>query len=172
MIAIGTVLAQIKLYRMPNGGSVTLVSMLPFLLVSYRHGTEWGLITGLANSMLQMVLGGIYMPPAGTVLAMTGGIVFDYILAYLVLGLGSLFSKAFRNDRSLAAIITGSAISMFLRFICAFVSGFLIWGSITLDGAAAVIYSLSYNASYLVPEIILTIMAEAALFRIYPQAFR
>ena len=40
MIALGTVLANIKIFEMPNGGSITLLSMLPFILVSYRHGTK------------------------------------------------------------------------------------------------------------------------------------
>lgn len=38
MIAIGTVLSNIKFFTMPNGGSITLLSMLPFVLVSFRHG--------------------------------------------------------------------------------------------------------------------------------------
>ena len=49
MVAIGTVLANIKIFTMPNGGSVTLLSMLPFVLVSFRHGVKWGLFTGLVN---------------------------------------------------------------------------------------------------------------------------
>ena len=49
MIALGTVLAQIKIWQMPYGGSVTLVSSLPFILISYRHGIKWGLGAGLAN---------------------------------------------------------------------------------------------------------------------------
>ena len=57
MVAIGTVLANIKIFTMPNGGSVTLLSMLPFVLVSFRHGVKWGLFTGLVNGCLQMLLG-------------------------------------------------------------------------------------------------------------------
>ncbi|MEG2930893.1 MAG: energy-coupled thiamine transporter ThiT, partial [Ruthenibacterium sp.] len=49
MIAVGTVLAQIKIFEMPYGGSVTLLSMLPFILVSLRHGAKWGLATGFVN---------------------------------------------------------------------------------------------------------------------------
>ena len=71
MIAVGTVLAQIKIFEMPFGGSVTLVSMLPFILVSFRHGVKWGLATGFVNSLLQMLLG-FYAPPAGTVAAFVG----------------------------------------------------------------------------------------------------
>ena len=57
MIALGTVLANIKIYELPNGGSITLFSMLPFIMISFRHGVKWGLFTGFVNSLLQMLLG-------------------------------------------------------------------------------------------------------------------
>lgn len=63
MIAIGTVLSNIKIFTMPNGGSVTLLSMLPFVLVSFRHGVKWGLFTGFVNGCLQMLLG-FWAPPS------------------------------------------------------------------------------------------------------------
>ena len=85
MIAVGTVLAQIKIFEMPFGGSVTLVSMLPFILVSFRHGVKWGLATGFVNSLLQMLLG-FYAPPAGTVAAFVGVVLLDYVLAFTLLG--------------------------------------------------------------------------------------
>lgn len=61
MIALGTILANIKIYELPNGGSITLFSMVPFILVSFRHGVKWGLFTGFVNSLLQMLLG-FYAP--------------------------------------------------------------------------------------------------------------
>ena len=82
MIAVGTVLAQIKIFEMPFGGSVTLVSMLPFILVSFRHGVKWGLATGFVNSLLQMLLG-FYAPPAGTVAAFVGVVLLDYVLVFV-----------------------------------------------------------------------------------------
>ena len=90
MIAVGTVLAQIKIFEMPFGGSVTLVSMLPFILVSFRHGVKWGLATGFVNSLLQMLLG-FYAPPAGTVAAFVGVVLLDYVLAFTLLGLAVVF---------------------------------------------------------------------------------
>ena len=65
MIAIGTVLSNIKFFTLPNGGSITLLSMLPFVLVSFRHGVKWGLFTGLVNACLQMLLG-FWAPPTPT----------------------------------------------------------------------------------------------------------
>ena len=90
MIALGTVLANIKIFEMPNGGSITLLSMLPFILVSYRHGTKWGLFTGFVNSLLQMLLG-FYAPPAPGLLPLVGMILLDYVLAFTLLGLAAAF---------------------------------------------------------------------------------
>ena len=50
MIALGTILAKITLFEMPQGGSVTAVSMLPFINIAYRHGVKWGLLTGYVNA--------------------------------------------------------------------------------------------------------------------------
>lgn len=96
MIAVGTVLAQIKIFEMPFGGSVTLVSMLPFILVSFRHGVKWGLATGFVNSLLQMLLG-FYAPPAGTVAAFVGVVLLDYVLAFTLLGLAGVIAKPFKT---------------------------------------------------------------------------
>ena len=56
MIALGTILANIKIYELPNGGSITLFSMLPFIMISFRHGVKWGLFTGFVNSLLQTAI--------------------------------------------------------------------------------------------------------------------
>ena len=106
MIAVGTVLAQIKIFEMPFGGSVTLVSMLPFILVSFRHGVKWGLATGFVNSLLQMLLG-FYAPPAGTVAAFVGVVLLDYVLAFTLLGLAGVIAKPFKNH--LLGVAAGTA---------------------------------------------------------------
>ena len=91
MIAIGTVLSNIKFFTMPNGGSITLLSMLPFVLVSFRHGAKWGLFTGFVNACLQMIMG-FYPPPASTFLYFLGEVLLDYVLAFMALGLAELFA--------------------------------------------------------------------------------
>lgn len=170
LIALGTILAQVKLFRMPSGGSVTLLSMLPFVMISFRRGTKWGLYSAIANIALQIALGGIYTPPAGTVWALIGSILLDYVLAYLVLAFADLFSKPFKNRPVGIAIAT--AIVCFFRFICAFLSGFIIWGSLADGIWPAVIYSLGYNAAYMVPETILTVIAIYILAKKAPQLFK
>ena len=99
MVAIGTVLANIKIFTMPNGGSVTLLSMLPFVLVSFRHGVKWGLFTGLVNGCLQMLLG-FWAPPTPTFIYFLGEILLDYLVAFMVLGTAEFFARPFRTGWS------------------------------------------------------------------------
>ena len=149
MIALGTVLANIKIYSLPNGGSITLFSMLPFIMISFRHGVKWGLFTGFVNSLLQMLLG-FYAPPAPGLLPLVGMILLDYELV----GVG-----------------VGTAVVCFIRFMCSFLSGVLIWGNLS-DGLPAWTYSLTYNGSYMLPETIMTTIAAVLIYKAAPQLFR
>ena len=127
MIALGTVLANIKIYELPNGGSITLFSMLPFIMISFRHGVKWGLFTGFVNSLLQMLLG-FYAPPAPGILPLVGMILLDYVLAFTLLGLACVIAKPFQNR--LVGVAVGTAVVCFIRFMCSFLSGVLIWGNL------------------------------------------
>ena len=136
MIAIGTVLSNIKFFTMPNGGSITLLSMLPFVLVSFRH--------------------------------FLGEVLLDYVLAFMALGLAELFARPFKNRT--VGVAVGTFAAGFLRFMCSFLSGVLVWGNLN-DGLAAWTYSLTYNGSYMLPETLLTMVAAVLLCRVAPQIF-
>ncbi|MBR4036284.1 MAG: energy-coupled thiamine transporter ThiT [Oscillospiraceae bacterium] len=173
MIALGTVLAQIKIFQMPYGGSVTLVSSLPFILVSYRHGIKWGVMAGLANGVLQM-LTGWYAPPAGTITAIVACVMLDYLLAFSCLGLASGFSKPIPNKT--AGMFVGISAVMILRFLCSFLSGALLWGSYQsyyewASGMSVWMYSFLYNSSYMLPELIITAIAGCLIASAYPKLF-
>ena len=174
MIAVGTVLSLIKLFTMPYGGSVTLVSMLPFIIVSYRHGAKWGLFTGFVNSILQM-LTNFYLPPAGTFGAVVAMVLLDYMLAFMCLGLACVFSKPFKNLK--LGIAAGTSAVCILRFLCSFLSGALLWGSYQsyYDWAAGLSvweYSFIYNGSYMLPEMIITSAAAVLIASLAPQFFK
>ena len=173
MIAVGTVLAQIKIFTMPYGGSVTLVSMLPFVMVSFRHGVKWGLFTGFVNSLLQM-LTNFYLPPAGTFTAVVAMILLDYMLAFMCLGLACVFAKPFKNMKIGAA--AGTAAVCVMRFVCSFLSGALLWGSYQsyyewATGLSVWEYSFIYNASYMFPEMIITSVAAVLVAGLAPKFF-
>lgn len=173
MIAVGTVLAQIKIFEMPFGGSVTLVSMLPFILVSFRHSVKWGLATGFVNSLLQMLLG-FYAPPAGTVAAFVGVVLLDYVLAFTLLGLAGVIAKPFKNH--LLGVAAGTAAVCVIRFLCSFLSGALLWGSYQESyewarGMSVWLYSFIYNGSYMLPELLITTVCAVILCKAAPKFF-
>ena len=168
MIALGTVLANIKIFEMPNGGSITLLSMLPFILVSYRHGTKWGLFTGFVNSLLQMLLG-FYAPPAPGLLPLVGMILLDYVLAFTLLGLAGAIAKPFKNR--LVGVAVGTAAVCGIRFLCSFLSGIVLWGAYAPAGTPVWIYSFLYNGSYMLPEALLTVFGAVLICRTAPQLF-
>ena len=155
MIAIGTVLSNIKFFTLPNGGSVTLLSMLPFVLVSFRHGVKWGLFTGFVNGCLQMLLG-FWAPPTPTFLYFLGEVLLDYLVAFMALGTAEFFARPFKNR--MVGVAVGTFMAGFLRFMCSFLSGVLVWGNLN-EGLSAWTYSLVYNGSYMLPETLLTMVA-------------
>ena len=160
--------------ELPFGGQVTLVSMLPVVLISYRHGVKWGLLAGFANGLLQM-LTGWYAPPAGTIGAIIACVLLDYLVAFSCLGLASGISKPIKNRT--AAVFTGISDVMFMRFICSFLSGALLWGSYQsyyewANGMSVWMYSFIYNGSYMLPETVITVIVALLVISVYPDFFK
>jgi len=157
LIAIGTILSLFE-FKGPwaLGGGITVCSMLPLVLIAHRYGTKWGILSALVYSVLQMVLGMENVQYAPTALSAAGIIVFDYILAYTALGFSACFNNIIADRRK--AIILGIIVTFLARFLCHFISGLLIWEILFPNELnwAPLIWSLSYNASYMVPEILIT----------------
>ena len=169
MIALGTVLSLFLLSLVwTRGGSITLLSMLPIIMMSLRHGTKWGLGTAFLYSLIQFVQGISNLAYCQTVWAQIGCILFDYLLAFTALGLAGAIAKPFSNR--LVGVAVGTAAVCVLRFLCSFLSGVLIWGNLS-DGLPAWIYSLTYNGSYMLPETILTTVAAVLICKAAPQLF-
>lgn len=157
MIALATILAYIPFIQLPQGGSVTLCSMLPIMVVGWRHGLKWGLFTGLVHGIIQMMLGFQNVMYCTTIGSMALCILLDYIIAFSVLGAVSIVSKPMKN--SLAGIACSAVAVGLGRYLCSFLSGILIWGGYAPEGTPVWIYSLTYNGSYMIPEIIITTVA-------------
>ena len=157
LIAIGTVLSLFT-FQGPwaLGGGITVCSMLPMVMIAQRYGTKWGIFTSLVYSVLQMVIGFNNVQYAPTALSAAGIILFDYILAYTVLGFSASFNHVVKDRRK--AIVLGIVVTFFGRFICHFFSGLIIWEALFPNelGWAPPIWSLAYNGSYMLPEIIIT----------------
>lgn len=154
MVALATVLSLIKLYELPYGGSVTAASMLPILIIAYRHGTGVGLGTALVYGVIQQLLGINTLGGNGfTWVAIVAVVLLDYIIAFAVIGLGGIFRKKGRSAAS--AILWGGFFVCILRYICHVISGATVWAGISIPTKAALIFSLSYNATYMIPETII-----------------
>ena len=162
MIALATVLSTIQLMNLPMGGSVTAFSMVPILIIAYRYGTGWGLFTGAVYGVFQMLLGMENLRYGTSLWAVLIIILFDYVVAFGVLGLGGIFRGKLRNSQPLE-LAAGALLGSVLRYICHFISGWVVWGVWAPEGMPAWQYSLGYNATYMVPEAIISVVGVSLL---------
>jgi thiamine transporter len=165
MIAMATVLGYIPIFQMPMGGTVTLCSVAPLVMVSFRHGAKWGVFTGAVHGLIQMFLGFENVLYCKTIWAMLGCILLDYIIAFAATGLSCVFGAGFKN-RTVAAAV-GTTATGLIRYLCSFLSGILIWGAYAPEGTPVWVYSLTYNGSYMIPEIIITTVAMTVMMRVF-----
>lgn len=183
LLALAVILSFLVLFEFPWGGSVTVLSMLPVIIISYRHGVKWGLFCGGAYSVLQMLTGiktvAQFVLPGEAQMVWYKVIIMcllDYVVAYTVLGFGGLF----RKKKPHIALFTGTITAGFLRYIAHTVSGAIFFGSYaewfftdvfpsstvleTFSGfPLALLYSVCYNGCYMIPEIIITSLAALAV---------
>jgi thiamine transporter len=162
MIAMSTALSYLKIFELPQGGAVTCASMVPLVLVSYRHGLKWGILTAFTHSLLQMLIE-FNVPPAKTVGAFLAVIALDYVVAFTALGTAAFFGKPFKNRA--VSVAVGTVAVAFIRFMCSFLSGILVWGSYAPEGTPVWLYSLTYNGSYMLPEILITAIVSVILIK-------
>ncbi len=153
MVAIATVLSILKLMELPYGGSVTIASMLPIIIISYRHGIRWGLLTGLVHGLLQQLLQLNTLSYVTTWQSIIAVIVLDYLVAFMVTGFGGIFRKRMSQQNALGF---GAIVVCLLRYTCHVISGATVWAGLSIPTNAALIYSLGYNATYMIPETIVT----------------
>ena len=111
-----------------------------------------------------MLIGGIAAPPTQNFYYYFLVIMLDYVMAYTVLGLGKTFSAFIKNKT--AKLITGTFVVVFLRFVCHFLSGILIWNVYAPEGQSAFLYSLIYNGSYMGIELIITVVIITVISKI------
>lgn len=144
-IALAFILSYIRLYEMPQGGSVTLASMIPVFMFAYAYGVAPGMAVGFAYGLLQFVQGGWFVHPIQFLL--------DYPLAFAMLGMAGVARKLPDSWGMIPGILLG----VFCRFLCAFLTGVFFWG----EGAGeqnVLIYSAVYNGTYLIPEAVICLV--------------
>ena len=170
-VALATVLSFIKVVKMPLGGSVTLLSMLPIVMISVMLGLKWGIGSAFVYSLIQLFLGITMDGLLGwglTPVMLVGTILLDYIVAFTVLGIAGIFAK-----KGYAGICGGVALAIVFRFLSHFLSGFVIFKNLeqfeifgSLFTNRPVLYSLAYNGLYMLPELVITVVGAAILFKL------
>lgn len=142
-IAISFVLSYFKLFSMPNGGSITLASMLPLMVYSNRYGAKYGVMAGVVYGFLQY----IQNPEMTHWVQM----IVDYPVAFGVIGLGGLV----RGEKNLVfSVLIGGT----LRFLCHLFTGAVFFGEYAAAGQSAFMYSLLYNAPYLFADVAICVV--------------
>lgn len=154
MLAMATVLSMAKVLDLPYGGSITAFSALPILLVAYRHGMWQGLLTAFAHALIQLLLGANTLSYATSASAAVAIVVLDYLLAFTVLGLGGIFRRG--CDSQGTALVLGALLTGGLRYVLHTIAGCTVWAGLSIPTEAALMYSLAYNATYMIPETIVT----------------
>lgn len=155
MIAIGTVLNEYtKFISFPLGGGLTICSMLPLVLVSFRFGWKRGLLTAGAFSLLQLLFGMDNVAYATSAIMVAGIVLLDYIVPYTVIGLAGIF----KTKRLEVSYVLGIIVTFSLRLLCHFITGWWIWDALWPNefGMIAPVYSIAYNGTYMVAEMALT----------------
>ena len=196
LLALAVVLefvSKMFIPEMPFGGQVTLVSMLPVVLISYRHGVKWGFVSAFAYALIEMLIGmktvsAAFLPGYfgdGTmILNALLMCLLDYVLAYTLLGLGGIFRNKIQNPS--VSLMCGSLVALSARYLAHFASGYILFGSyaewfFTQEGFPAwgaslvnslgsqmlgIVYSLVYNGMYMVPEILATAVVALLVGRV------
>ena len=189
-VSISAICAVMPFLNLPFGGGFTIASMLPIIIVAYMYGTKWGLLTAFTYSILQMLLGfntvsAFFLPGDNQMLWYRAVIVIliDYIIAYTVLGFGGIFRNKFETKK---ALVLGSIFAILLRYVAHIVSGAIFFGTwaewfFTQDGfpswgekiletfsgaSLSTVYSIIYNGTYMIPEIIITAFVSCLVVRI------
>lgn len=137
LVALSLLLSLITFWKMPQGGSVSL-EMLPIFVLAFRRGGKVGMAGGALLGLLKLLINPYILHPIQ--------VIFDYPLPFALLGVGG-FVKGSR----LLGVIVGS----FLRYVTHVISGVAFFAEYAPEGTPALLYSMSYNASYLIVEAIL-----------------
>ena len=143
-LALATVCSNIRLFRLPMGGAVTLFSMLIVTLIGYWYGSAVGLMAAVAYGLLQMIF--------DTYVVSLPQVLLDYPLAFGALGLSGFFSDK-KNG-----LIIGYLVAITGRFLFSVLSGVVFFGMYAPEGMSPLAYSAAYNGSIIYGEGILTII--------------
>ena len=194
LIALGTAISFvcefIPFLNLPFGGTITIASLLPLVLIGYMFGPAWGFSASFVYSLLQILVGfrtvgALFTPTSDSFMGIRIAflvVLLDYVLAFTSVGVSSLFRNM---KRPVAAVVVGTVAGLLACYFFHFLSGYLFYGAWaewfftdtvvkdltvskwilgTFSGKGlAAVYSAVYNGCYMIPEIVITAVAGAAV---------
>ena len=148
-VAICAVLNAIPLFQMPQGGSVTLASTLPIIIMAFAYGPEVGMLTGFLFGVVNLFLGPFIIHPLQTLL--------DYPLPFMFVGMAGFFKNRY----------VGTVVSQLLRLLMHVLSGVIFFASYApegqQEGLGLWLYSIGYNGSFVAVELIILLVILAVV---------
>lgn len=166
MLALAFALSSAKLFEMPLGGSVTVASMLPIMIISFKWGNRAGLATAFLYSVtqaLQALASGNVFPYCEGADTLIICIVFDYLFPFTILGLAGVFYGKFKNTN--IDFVVGASFVVFLRFCSHFLTGVYIWKQWAPEGMGKYLYSFLYNGGFLGVDFAILLVALILILR-------
>jgi thiamine transporter len=143
MVALALVLDALRLFTLPQGGTITFGEMVPILFVALRRGPKVGVLAGAVFGILDVYFEPFVYNPLQFLL--------DYPLAYGALGLAGFF-----RGRTVFYTGLGVAVAIGCRFVSHFLSGVIFFASFAPSGENPALYSAVYNATYLLPGLLIS----------------
>lgn len=140
-VALSTVLSMIKIYNLPQGGSITAGSMVPLLWISLRRGAKIGFFASSLFGLIQFILEPFFVHPIQLLL--------DYLIAFGLIGIAGFFKRL---------PIVGVSLALFGRFSAHFLSGVWFYSEYAPLGMSPFVYSALYNGGYIVGEFIVSVI--------------
>jgi len=150
MIALAKILSYAVLLKMPQGGSITLGSMVPLIVFAIRWGWQKGMVVGAVYGLVDMLIGGYIAYPAQAIL--------DYPLAYAMIGLAGLKISLSSNENDLSNYLFGIILGHILRALSHVASGVIFFGEFAPEGISPLKHSISYNIAYMGPELVISLL--------------
>ena len=156
MISLSVILSFLKLISMPYGGAVTLASLLPIAIISYRHGMGHGVFAATVYGLIQQILDLSLLSYATSWKSVVAIVVLDYILAFSIAGIAGIFRRSPQNQT--LALTLGCFLISLCRYACHVISGATVWAGLSIPTEAALSFSFAYNATYMIPETIVLLV--------------
>jgi len=169
--AIGVVLSYIPIQTANSSIDLSL-GLVPLVLYSYRRGVLPGMTAGFMWGLLNILIGSamrnfITVPQ----------IIFEYPFAFAFGGMGGLFAnkiqQAIRQNSKTVTwyVVLGGIVAVISRWFWHYWAGVFVWGMYAPPGQSPYLYSLIFNGSSVIINIVYVGVVLGLLVKAAPKLF-